>query len=356
MTGEKEKVLVLGGGAAGMEAAAWVSRCGHPVLLVERERELGGRLLQLGRLYPDMDDAAALLGALRERIAGSPGVDVWLNTSLEDVQRAGGGFVVTLGRGGKSYVERVEALILATGAAYFQAEKCSEYGYGRYQGVLTSLDLERALKEARAAGEFRLSGTGAPPRKVAFFQCVGSRMRTGLGVRGRPYCSKICCMYTAKQARELKDLLPDVECYVFYMDVRAAGKGYEEFVRETMERYRVHYLRGRPAKVFPGNGSLLIRAEDTLMGVPLELEVDLVVLAAAQEPLPETVRLVESLQLARDPHGFLRSSAAAGSLKAGEGVYHAGACEFPKSVAETLVQAQAAALQAVCDLRMRERI
>lgn len=353
----KQKVLVIGGGPAGIEAAVAVSESGYQALLVEREKEVGGRLLQLNRLYPNMEEAAEIAGALKSKLLSAKNVETLCSTNVKDIKKNGGGFTVNLEQNGTSRTERVDAVIIATGAGYFDAAKCTEYGYGRYERVINSLDFERLLQDARKSGKLQVPGTEKPPRRVAFFQCVGSRKRAGMGQSGKPYCSKICCMYTAKQARELKTLVPDADCYVFYMDIRAAGKGYEEFVRETMEEYHIRYIRGRPSKVFPvyGNDTLMLRAEDTLMGQPIEMEVDMVVLAAALEPDPETERLEEMLQLSRDKYGFLRGRDIVSPLMAGDGVFFAGACNFPECVTESLVQAQAAARQAVSYLEM-ERV
>ena len=154
-----------------------------------------------------------------------------------------------------------------------------EYGYGIYPGVMTSLEFEGQLKKwAQRTGEIAADA----PRGVALIKCVGSRDRS----KGNPYCSKICCMYTAKQAGLVKDLFPDTQVYVFYMDYRASGKEYEEFVRKVIEEKHVRYVRGRPAKVLPEDGRLLVRAEDTLMGIPVEVAVDMVVLASAIVPRP----------------------------------------------------------------------
>ncbi|MDH7578236.1 MAG: FAD-dependent oxidoreductase [Bacillota bacterium] len=349
---DRRKVLIIGGGPAGMEAAYCLACFGYQVLLVEREKYLGGRLLHLDRLYTSMEEAAVLLEALKARVNASPLIETCLETIPENIQKVNDVFEVTLSRESKSCVEKVGAVILATGAAYFDTEKCAEYGYGRYDGVLNSLDFEKLLQSARA-GRGPFSAAGKLPQRVAFFQCVGSRKRAGAGSQGWPYCSKICCMYTAKQARQLRELLPDSECYVFYMDVRAAGREYEEFLRETMEKNRVRYVRGRPAKVFPNEGGLLIRAEDTLIGCPIELEVDLVVLAAALEPSSETVELARMLQLPTDAYGFLRSCSGTELLKAGEGVFFAGACEFPKGIEESRIQGQAAARSAASYLNAR---
>ncbi len=336
---QERKVIVLGGGAAGLEAARGLARAGVRVLLVEKENSLGGRLRELSCLYPGMEDPAGLLEELVGEVTSSPRVEVLMGATVKEARRLEDGFEVTVAAVEEEVRVRGDGLVVATGAALFDARKCGEYGYGRYPGVVTSLEFEGMLKR-QAAGEEAITPRDA---RVAFIQCVGSRQRAWGGRRGWPYCSRVCCMYTARQARRLKELLPEATCYVFYMDVRAAGPGYEEFWREAVEKQRLRYVRGRPGKVFPDGAGLLVRAEDTLMGSPLELEVDLVVLAAALEPHPETVALAGMLGLRRDAYGFLAAAPEGTPLEAAPGVFFAGACGFPKSVAESRAEGLAAA-------------
>jgi heterodisulfide reductase subunit A len=212
-----------------------------------------------------------------------------------------------------------------------------EYGYGIYPNVVNSLEFEAQL---RAWGSGQNQNT--VPKSIAFFKCVGSRDRS----KGNPYCSKICCMYTAKQAGLTKELLPDTKSYVFYMDYRAAGKEYEEFVRSVIETKHVRYVRGRPSKVLPENGRLIVRAEDTLMGVPIEVEVDMVVLAAAIVPRPATKALADMFGAKTDQYGFIEPESF-DPAQTGDKVFFAGACGFAVETAGAQLQGAAAAADVV---------
>jgi len=149
-------------------------------------------------------------------------------------------------------------------------------------------------------------------------------------------------MSTAKQAGLAKDLFPDAQVYVFYMDYRASGKEYEEFVRKVIEEKHVRYVRGRPAKVLPENGRLLVRAEDTLMGIPVEAAVDVVVLASAIVPRPDTRLLAEMFCASTDEYGFIESVLHE-PARCADRVFFAGGCGFAVETAGALNQGAAAA-------------
>ena len=376
------KILVVGGGPAGMEAALKVAEAGREVVLVEREPALGGTLVQQHRSFPRWENPQDLVDLKLERLGRCTNIRVLTGTIVVSATPTDAGFSVVLRRAAtdEEWPEDIAAVVLATGFDLFDATCYGEYGYGIYSGVVNSLEFEEQLKRWHAAQAGALSGAQAgaeaeheaepqtdaqpttraeaeigsqadagpargespmgapPPKSVAFFKCVGSRDR----VKGRPYCSKICCMYTAKQAGLVKDLFPDAKCFVFYMDYRAAGKGYEEFVRSVIEEKQVKYVRGRPSKVLRSNGRLLIRAEDTLMGIPIEVEADMVVLAAAIVPRDETAGLARMFGAATDEYGFLEPQFAE-PVKCGDRVFFAGACGFAIETAGALQQGAAAA-------------
>lgn len=241
---------------------------------------------------------------------------------------------------------RYGAIVVATGFDPMDLTGYGEYGYGQHPDVLTALQFERLFNASGPTGGkvVRLSN-GQPPKKVVFIQCVGSRDKA----RGQNYCSKICCMFTAKQAILLKEKLPDVESYVFYIDLRTAGKGYEEFQRRAAEEYGVIYLRGSVGKVFPEGDSLLVRGVDSLSGQPVEIEADMVVLAAAsvaRQDAPELGRLVginsDQYHFFNEAHPKLRPVETHTA-----GIFIAGACQAPKDIPDAVAQAGAAAAKAV---------
>jgi len=224
-------------------------------------------------------------------------------------------------------------IVVATGFEAFDAHLKPEFGYGVYPQVITTLDFERL-----AAGE--LTVNGHKPQKVAFIQCVGSRDPSC----GHSYCSRVCCMVTAKQAYTVREQLPDAEITVFYMDVRAFGKGFEEFYDRVREE-GVLYRRGNPSEINRRGERVVVRAEDTLLGEPIELEADLVILAVGMTPRASAPAISSLLKLARSQDGFFMEVHP--KLRpvdtAIAGVFLAGTCQGPKDVTETIAQARAAA-------------
>jgi len=243
----------------------------------------------------------------------------------------------------ETYVEeQVGAIVVATGYDLYPVAQVGEYGYGKYADVIDGLQFERLLSASGpTAGEVRRPSDGRVPKEVVFIQCVRSRDPE----RGLPYCSKVCCMYTAKHALLYKHRVPDGQAYVFYMDVRAGGKNYEEFVQRTVEEDRVLYLRGRVSKVFEEDGRIVVWGVDTLTGKRIEIAADLVVLAMAMVPNRATGDLVNTLKIATDEYGFL--SEAHPKLRPVEsltaGIYLAGCAQAPKDIPETVAQAGCAA-------------
>ncbi|KPJ68543.1 MAG: disulfide reductase [Syntrophobacter sp. DG_60] len=237
---------------------------------------------------------------------------------------------------------KVGAIIVATGYDVIPLEALPEYGGGRYPDVITSLDLERLLSPSGpTGGVIKRPSDGKIPKSIVFIQCAGSRDPE----HGRPYCSKICCMYTAKHALLYKHAVPDGKVYIFYIDIRAAGKKYEEFVQRIVEEERVLYLRGKVSKVFGKNEKLAVWGVDTLTGRALEIEADLVVLAPAIMPAKGWKELSQTLKLPADEFGFFTEMHP--KLRPVEspaiGVYLTGAAQSPKDISETVTQASAAA-------------
>jgi heterodisulfide reductase subunit A len=213
---------------------------------------------------------------------------------------------------------------------------------GRYPDVITSLQYERLLSASGPTeGHVKRPSDGREPETVVFIQCVGSRDKSV----GRPYCSGFCCMYTAKQAILTKDHMPDSQSYVFYMDIRAPGKMYDEFTRRAMEEYGTRYIRGRVAMIYPKGDKYVVRGADTLMGGQVEIEADLVVLAVGAEAAKGASELAEKLRISYDSYGFYMEGHV--KLRPVEtntaGVYLAGSCQGPKDIPASVAQGGAAA-------------
>lgn len=241
----------------------------------------------------------------------------------------------------ETWEEQVGAIVVATGYDLYPMERLSEYGGGHCPDIIDSLQFERLLSASGpTGGEIRRPSDGAVPKEVVFIQCAGSRDPE----RGVAYCSQICCMYTAKQALLYKHKVHEGQAYVFYIDIRAGGKGYEEFVQRVMEE-RVLYLRGKVSKIFPQNGKVMVWGADTLSGKRVEVVADLVVLATAILPSQGTSDLTQKLGIKIDESGFYEEAHPHLGPVESEvpGIYLAGASQGPKDIPEAVAQGSAAA-------------
>jgi heterodisulfide reductase subunit A len=237
--------------------------------------------------------------------------------------------------------ERVGAIIVAMGFDLFPKEEIGEYGYGDVPDVIDGLAFERLLSASGpTAGEIRRPSDGRIPKEVVFIQCVASRDPE----RYLPYCSRVCCMYTAKHARLYKHKVHDGHVYIFYMDIRSMGKGYEEFIQQGMEE-GILYLRGRVSRLFRENGHVAVWGADTLTGKKVEIAADMVVLATAMIPSWGARELAEKLHIKTDEYGFLTEAQwkVHPMETTVEGIYLAGCAQGPKDIADTVAQGNAAA-------------
>jgi len=238
--------------------------------------------------------------------------------------------------------KKVGAIVVATGYDLFPKEQLGEYGYGEIPDVLDGLTFERMLSpEGPTSGKINRPSDGKVPKEMVFIQCVASRDPD----RYMPYCSRICCMYTAKQAKMYKERVPDGQPYIFYMDIRSDCKGYEEFLQKTIEEKGLLYLRGRVSRVFQEDGKVKVLGVDTLTGRMVEVSADMVVLATAVVPSHGVKDLATKLRATVDRHGFLTEAhiklyPVESSTK---GIYLAGCGQGPKDISDTVSQASATA-------------
>jgi heterodisulfide reductase subunit A len=242
--------------------------------------------------------------------------------------------------------EEVGAIVVATGFDLIGRDLYGEYGYGKIPDVIDGLQFERmSCASGPTGGKIIRPSNGETPETVVFVQCVGSRDDS----KGYPYCSKICCMYTAKHAMLYKHMVHDGKAYIFYIDVRAGGKGYEEFVKRAVEDERVIYLRGRVSRIFEKDGSIIVRGADTISGQQIEIRADLVVLASAVTCASGAEDLARKLRIGFDQYGFLTE--AHPKLRPVEtataGIMLAGAAQAPKDIPDTVSQAGAAAAKVI---------
>jgi heterodisulfide reductase subunit A len=242
--------------------------------------------------------------------------------------------------------EKVGAIVAATGFDMWDQAAVGEYGAGQYPDVISGLQYERlANASGPTSGKILRPSDHREPKTVVFVACVGSRDPE----HAHPYCSKVCCMYTAKHALLLKEKVPDAKAYIFYMDIRANGKGYEEFVQRVVERYDATYVRGRVSRIYPTDGHLVVQGADTLLGKQVEVHADMVVLATAMEPRADAKEMARKLGLSADQDNWFTE--AHPKLRPVEvltaGVYLAGACQYPKDIPDTVAQASGAAAKVV---------
>ena len=314
-----------------MEAAKQLKALGLNPVIVEKSSALGGHVAQWHKLFPDMTSASKILAAYEEALKD---VEVLLETEISSINRLQKGYSVVLSNG---RALPCKAVVFATGFKLFEAEKKEEYGYGIYDRVITNRDLE---------AWFNTHSDDRVPEKpsaIGFVHCVGSRDIKA----GNTQCSKVCCITAIKQAIELKEEFPDAEIYCFYMDLRLFGKKYEDFYINAQRDYGIHFIRGRVSEVCETiDGRVQVKAEDTLVGKPVKVKLDLLVLMAGIVCNKENQTLAHSLQMPVDDDGFFRSKDNILSISEADrdGIFYAGTCTGPKTVPETVAEARSAAL------------
>ena len=423
-----KKVLVIGAGVAGMQAALDCADGGLETIVVERSPSIGGMMARLDKTFPTIDCSICILGPKMVDLAQHERIKLHAYSEIEDVKGYVGNYQIKI-RKKATYVdwtkctgcgacmekcpsknaydrfnygvaptkainipfpqaipkkatidpqfcrrftkgkcgvcakvcptgainyemedeivtEEVGAIIVATGYGLLDQEKLPEYGAGRFPDVITGIQYERLLNASGpTAGHIQRPSDGTEPKVVVFVSCAGSRDKS-IGV---PYCSNFCCMYIAKQAILTKDHIPDSQSYVFYTDIRATGKAYDEFTRRAQEDYGAHYIRGRVSRIYPKGKKMVVKGADTLLGTQVEIEADLVVLATAAIAAPGARELAEKLHISYDTNGFYVESHP--KLRPVEtntaGVYLAGAAQGPKDIPASVAQGSAAAAKAL---------
>jgi heterodisulfide reductase subunit A2 len=423
------RVLVVGGGVAGLQAALDIADAGTPVVLVEREQSIGGRMAQLDKTFPTLDCSACILTPKMVDVASHPNIDLHTFSEVEEVSGSVGDFTVRVRRKpsyvnprlctscgicmekcpkkvdsafdegmakrraiyrsfpqavpgvpiideasctyfkngkcricerfcevdaidwedqGEVFVEKVGAIIVATGYALYEPRLLERWGYGRQPDVLTGMEFERLNNATGPTGGRILKKDGSEPESVAILHCVGSRDRNF-----KEYCSRVCCMYALKFAHLIREKT-HATVYNFYIDMRCFGKGYEEFYQRLQEE-GVKFIRGKAAYVTDHalnddeRGKLVVSAEATTLGKHLRVPVDMVILASAMAPQPDVEAVARLFGVGRTPDGFFmeKHPKLAPFSTATEGVYLAGACQSPKDIPDTVAHGAAAASTAL---------
>lgn len=330
----KKKVVVVGGGIAGMESAAYLTAMGYNVTLVEKTHQLGGHLLNWEKLFPTMRLGKEVVDFLNKGIHNE-NVRVLYNTEIVSCKNEGEKFLLNLNDGNDL---TADAILVTTGYDLFDARKKEEYGYGIYDNVITSAELEKMFSD----GGPILTSNGKSPKRIGFVHCVGSRDEKV----GNKYCSKVCCVTAVKQSIEIKEKLPDTEIFCFYMDLRMYGMHFETLYKEAQEKYGVGFIRGRLSEACENiDKSIMIKVEDTLAGKPLKMNVDLLVLMIGFVTSKGTKDMSDILGLKLGENGFYKTmdQHTLTNVSGIPGIFFAGTCTSPKTITNTITDARAAA-------------
>jgi heterodisulfide reductase subunit A len=338
-----KKAMVIGGGIAGITAALEIADAGYPVILIEKSDHLGGKMANLSGTYLNFSAAPDLLSRRIDRVLQHPNIQVITNARLIQVDGYVGNFRATVAQTSNlqspiSNTFDIGAIVTATGYESYSLSRLPEYGSGTIPDVIDGLTFEAMLTPG---AKIQRPSDGKMPREVVFVQCAGSRDPE----HGVPYCSQVCCMYVAKQAMLFKERVPHGQAYVFYIDIRSAGKGYDEYVQRAMTEARALYLRGKVSKIFQDGDKVIVWGSDTLSNRAVEIAADLVVLATPMVAAGGAKELAQRLHISTNADGFYNEAhpklRPVESLTAG--IFLAGTGQGPKDIPETVSQAGAAA-------------
>lgn len=341
-----DSVLIIGGGPAGLEASRLLADIGVRVILVEKRDHLGGMPIaeHYAALTHGFHDAETMMNRMIAQVVDHPLVEVHLGSAVTAAEGQAGDFKVTLtkaGNGAGPKVVEAGAVIIATGFQHFDPGRETQmYGYYEYPDVITLADAEAMLK----AGKFLKPSNGQAPERVCFIQCVGSRDRQ----IGNEYCSKVCCGISSKQAIEVRQVSPNTKVFIFYIDMRMYGYWENEIYWPAQEKYHVQYIKGIITEIIKKGDRLLVRGEDTTMGRPLEVPMDIVVLAVGMEASQGTRQMAQIFGVKQNKYHFIDvpQDALDPVATSVPGIYVAGAAAGPKDLDDTISMAGTAAIKA----------
>jgi heterodisulfide reductase subunit A2 len=343
-----ENIVIIGGGPAGLEAARGIADIGYKAILVEKRDRLGGMPdeAQYATLTPDRRNAEEAMDEMRNAVIDNPNVELMLGTTITGSEGEVGNFTIKGEKDGSPIEIQAGAVILATGFQHFDpGRETQKYGYYEHDDVITSVDAEKMFK----AGKFVRPSNGEEPKRVAFIQCVGSRDRQ----IGNEYCSKICCGISSQQSIEVKEHIPDAKVFIFYIDMRMYGYWENEIYWPAQEKFKVNYIKGMATEIIKKGDHLIVKGEDTTMRRPMEVPMDLVVLAVGMEPSIGTKEMADIFGVNKNKYGFMETIGGALNTVSTnvEGVFAAGACTGPADLEDTVSAAGSAAMKAIGAIR-----
>lgn len=336
----KNRVAIVGGGVAGMQAALALKEMGLVPVIIEKNEELGGHVSNWHQLFPTFTPAGDVLGPLRRQVKES-GIEVMTGAEAEGVSKTG--VKLTDGRSVDA-----DATVVCSGFDLFDAKIKEEYGYKIYDNVYTTVDIEDMLNEGRV-----VTAQGEAPKRIAFLHCVGSRDEKV----GAHHCSKVCCITGVKQAMELKEMFPTAEIFNFYMDIRMFGPGYEELYREAQLKHNIQFLRGRISEASQTiDHRIQIKAEDTLVGRPLKMTVDMLVLIVGMKGGASNQKFAGDSGLKVGYNGFMtaRDAFSGNTLSDVKNIFYAGSVTAPKNIGESMNEGITVAMKVAEYLRGAE--
>ncbi len=343
-----ENILVIGGGPTGLEAAKGIAELGYKAILVEKRDRLGGTPDAAGyaALTPDMRDAGEAMDEMRAAVENNPNIEIMLNTEVTGSEGETGNFKVAAKSNGNDITIDAGAVIIATGFTHFDpGRETQKYGYYEHDDVLTLVDAEKMLK----SGNFVRPSTGEAPKRVAFIQCVGSRDRQ----IGNEYCSKVCCGISSKQAIEIREMVPGCKVFIFYIDMRMYGYWENEIYWPAQEKHKVNYVKGMATEIIKKGDTLVVKGEDTTMRRPMEIPMDMVILAVGMEPSAGTKAVADIFGVHKNKYNFIETIGGALNTVSTniEGVFAAGACTGPSDLEDCVSAAGAAAMKSIAAVR-----
>jgi heterodisulfide reductase subunit A len=333
--------LVLGGGVTGLTAALELADAGQQVFLVEKQDHLGGNVARLDLTAPYLDSAQDILQTWIRRVERHPGIRIFLNSELIELKGFNGNFKPRVRtEDGEALELEAGSVLVCTGYKEFDASRIEQYGYGRLPDVITSFELEAMLRRGKLQ-----TRSGRQPRYVSIIHCVGSRSN-----KFHPYCSRVCCTTGLKYAFEVKSALPAAHVSNVYCDMESFGKGCEDFYRRAAEARTTFLMFGKndlPSirEAAPSDGcSMLITLKEQLSGEEIEMPADLVVLMVSMEPREDAAQIARLVNISCDRDGwFIESHPKLDPVATTtDGVYIAGACQFPRDIPESVMQGRAA--------------
>lgn len=346
--------LVIGGGISGMTAALEIADAGNMVYLLEKSDHLGGHTADIDLTFPHLQSASQLLQSRTKRIMNHPNIQVFLETTIEEIFGYVGNFETEIRQNGEKIQLKFGNVVVATGLKPFNPEVIDEYGYHKLPNVITSVEFEQMLK----SGNIRTK-EGKEPKHIAIIHCVGSR-HPGY----HEYCSRTCCMIALKYANQLRSAIPDAHIYDIYADMHAFGKDCEEFYKETSCR-DIMFLNFDQRKDLPRIGTpqisetsgrngfeMIIEMDERLSGEKIEIPADLVILMVGMEGQEDAKNIAHAVGVSMCGNDFFieRHPKLDPVATTTDGVYIAGSCQGPKDITDSVSQARAAAARILASI------